>query len=1340
MFHILPYAPKNLHNTRFFASFFERNIQNSALFFNSVDIPARWSVKIAHTMPKNFVHLHVHTDYSVLDGCAKLPVLISRVKELGMPAVAMTDHGNMCGAIDFYQAATKAGVKPLIGMEAYFINDHNMGDDVKELKKALRDSSERSDDIDAIEGDPSSLTPELFPKFQIHHKTLLAKDYKGFLNLAKLTSESFERGYYRKPRIDYETLAKYSEGIIALSGCINGVASQYLLYSDYENARRVTGKFVDIFGKDNYYIEVQNHFLPADKKVIPGLIKLAREFDLKIVATNDSHYVYRQDADAHDAMLCINTGALVSDEKRMRYPNKEFYIKTREEMESLFPDLPEALDNTVELAERVDIKIPMGENHYPKYEQPADVKYDRDEDNFNRILDLYVVKKNEVLRQNGKPADFTLPEERRRELMKNGLMLFDLSKKGMFKRYGVDYNHPEAYVPKPNEPADRAKFLCDKLDYELSIIIGAGFVDYFLIVWDFINWARSQGIPVGPGRGSGAGCMIAYLIKITDIEPIRFHLLFERMLSLERVSPPDFDVDFCERRRGDVIEYVRGKYGVDRVANIVTYGKLGAKAVVRDLARVDGLSYERGNALAKLIPDELKMTLQKARDMSAELRNEIETDPQVKHVFEQGKVLEGMIRQLGKHACGIIIGDQRLDNIVPMMIQEKTLTTQFAKTPVEELGLLKADFLGLKTLTVISDAQDNVRRTRNYPSFDIEEVPLEDPATFKLLNSGTTVGVFQLESEGMQNLCRRIGLSVFEEIIALIALYRPGPMQFIDQFIEAKKDPSKMQVPHPLLKDLVTETYGVLVYQEQVMMAARIIAGYTLGEADILRRAMGKKKPEVMAQQRAIFVSKAEKFNNMPAKEAEGIFAVLEKFAQYGFNKSHSAAYAMLSYRTAFLKANYPVEFMAAILSSELGNMDKVSKFIESAEAINIKILGPDINVSREMFTPIIDPEWKPDLQGNLFRESAGAIRFGFAAIKGIGSEPARAIVAERDANGEFKDIFDFVERVGTKNVNRRVMENLVLTGAFDGFNIDRAHLFKSLDTILGHSAELEKDRAAGQTNMFEMFDMGAGEDANSSIIDTSAPPMSLAEKLQHERDLLSFYVSGHPMNEFAKFDTALEDVPSAAAVQRIKRARFRVCGVVSNAVKRLSKKDNRPWCFFTISGRNNSKTYQINVYADAYDELMKSLKERGHTDAKGNPDIGAIDGRCFCVIGECRSDDGTELRLMGEKIIPMSEAISSSIEEIQWLISPYNSPEHFIKQLSQCIYNYAPGSTIKHVLKIGIADDSFIEFSHDGVTQSDYNQEVFRKLAKEPAVIDFKPKASPTPDRERRFPPRKKA
>ena len=1259
----------------------------------------------------NFVHLHVHTDYSFLDGCSKIPNLIARVKELNMPAVAITDHGNMCGAIDFYSEAKKAGIKPLLGIEAYYINDYKMGE------RPRRDR-ERSDDIDGVESDANMLSPENYPKFQIHHKTLIAQNYEGFCNLAKLTSESYIRGFFRRQCVDFETLAKYSKGVIALSGCLNGVASQYLLYSDYEKARETTAKFLDIFGRDRYFIEVQNHGLSQQKKILPGLVKLAREFDLRMVATNDSHYVLKGDAYAHDAMLCIQTNKFVSDRNRMRYPNNEFYIKSREEMEEVFPDLPEALDNTVELADMCDLEIKMGENHYPKFRQSVDIAYNRDEANFNRILDLYVEKKNEVLKQNGKPADFTLAEAERKKLMANGLYLFDLSKKGLLKRYGVDYDHPENYVPKEGESPDRAKFLCDKLDYELSIIVGAGFVDYFLIVWDFINWARMHGIPVGPGRGSGAGCMIAYLIKITDIDPIRFNLLFERMLSLERVSPPDFDVDFCQRRRDEVIEYVRGKYGVDNVANIVTFNKLGAKQVMRDLLRVNEFPYDRSNEIVKKVPNDLKITLEKAYKVSAEFREEIEGNEKLRFVFDEAKIIEGMIRQTGKHACGIIIGDQKLDNLVPMMIQENTLTTQFPKTPVEELGLLKADFLGLKTLTVISDAQDNVRRVRNFESFDIEEVSLDDPATYRLLNSGVTTGVFQLESDGMQELCRRIELSKFEEIIALIALYRPGPMQFIPQFIEAKKDPSKLQVPHPLLKDLVKETYGVLVYQEQVMMAARIIAGYTLGEADILRRAMGKKKPEVMAAQKAIFIRKAKEFNNIGEREASEIFGVLEKFAQYGFNKSHSAAYAMLSYRTAYLKANYPVEFMSALLSSELGNMDKVSKFIEACEAVNIQILGPDINISREMFTPIINPGWKPANEGFIYSESAGSIRFGLAAIKGIGDAAASSIVSERDKNGPYADIFDFFKRIDSQGLSRRVYENLIRTGAFDSFKIDRGHLLSSLDAMLAHTHELGRDAAAGQSNMFDMLGIGAGATASGGdIIDETLPPMSLADKLFSEKELLSYYVSGHPMNEYAGFDDALEHIPNLSDFNSGIRIPFRLCGVVSNVNKRLSKKDNKPWCFFTLSGRDSSKTWQINMFPSAYENFGRHLSE----------------GICACVIGECRREESGSVKYNAETVIAMDSAVDKFCESVEWLVEPDESGVRFIKILSHMVHDDDMSShSILHKIFLATGPDSCLKISGD--IRSGADMGAFKKLRRESAVRRFRAKVSRPQIQEKRM------
>ena len=1252
----------------------------------------------------DFVHLHLHTDHSFLDGCSRVDKLMARVKELGMPAVAMTDHGNMCGAIDFYNAARKYEVKPLVGCEVYLVYDHNMSDRPKR-------EGERLDDISDVESDEDVLNPNNFPKYQIFHKTLIAKNYEGFLNLAKISSEAYLRGLYYKPRIDLETLAKYSKGIVALSGCLNGVASQYLLYSDYEKAREATGKFIDIFGKENYFIEVQNHFMGLQRKIIPGLMKLASDFDLRAVASNDSHYVNKSDAEAHDAMLCIQTGKLISDEKRLKYPSNEFYLKTREEMEKALGDYPEILDNTLHVAEMCDLKIPMGENHYPKFEKPVDLQFNEDEANFERILDLYEKKKNEVNAQNGQPTDFKLTADERKELMKNGLFLFDLCKHGLLERYGVDYDNPTVYLPKDGESADRAQKLCEKLDYELSIIVGAGFVDYFLIVYDFIDWARKQGIPVGPGRGSGAGCMIAYMLKITDIEPISLGLLFERMLSLERVSPPDFDVDFCQRRRDEVLNYVRKKYGEDRVANIITFGTLGAKAVIRDVARVNDMPYSEADSLVKKLPDDLKITLDKAYEKSSELRDELGNSSLARHIFDQAKILEGMIRQSGKHACGIIIGDQPLSDIVPVMLQEGDLTTQFAKGPVEDLGLLKADFLGLKTLTVISDAQDNVRRARNMPDFDIEKISMRDQTAFRLLNSGITTGVFQLESEGMQNLCRRIDLSSFEEIIALIALYRPGPMQFIDQFIEGKKDNAKIQVPHPLLKDLVWETYGVLVYQEQVMMAAQIIAGYTLGEADILRRAMGKKKKEVMEKQRGVFVERAQKTNNIPKAEGERIFGILEKFAEYGFNKSHSAAYAMLSYRTAYLKANYPVEFMAAVLSSELGNLDKVAKLIEDCEAINLKVLGPDVNISREGFTPIIDESWKPS-EGFMFAQSAGSIRFGLAAVKGIGDQAAKTLIEERDKNGPFKDILDFTKRV---NVNKRVMESLILSGGFDSFGIDRGALLASVDALINHGGERRSDAEKGQGNLFDIFDAGAESSDVSSIVDMSAPPMPLAQKLNSEKEYLRFYVSGHPMSEYIGIDDALDFIPPQWEVKKLGRAQFRLCGVISNSAKKISKKTNKLWGYFTLSSRSG-KNWQVNFFPASFERCGDMIK----------------DGECVCIIGECRLD-GDEIKFNGDSITPMQRAANESVKTCDWFIEPDIHAERFVKMLSNYIYKEASGGRIQHKLYFKTGDNDFLEIEAPGVMQSGFEPLYFKRLRSDPALVKFRAAVAGIPEPERK-------
>lgn len=1190
-----------------------------------------------------FVHLHVHTDYSLLDGCSRTDRLCEKAAKMGHKAIAITDHGVLFGLADFYKKAGKAGVKPLLGCEIYLIYEDELG-----------------------------TTNEERAKQKSHHMGLLAKNFTGYQNLTKLVSLGHTKGFYRNARVSMRQLAEHAEGLIAFSGCLAAVIPQRLLHGDYEGAREACGRFIDIFGKESFFIELMDHGIEEQLRVIPGLLKLAQEFGLKTVATNDVHYVNDGDWAPHDSLLCIQTGAKLGDEKRMRYDSHQFYLKSREEMEAVFEKHdPKSITNTAAVAEMCEVKLPFGEDHYPVYEKPIEITYAHDTENFDRVLDEYVARKNTVLTRDGKPT-IHLTQEQRDAFAKNGMYLFELCKEGLLERYGVDYDATrikvkaiEAGEADEDSVSEADKKLLAQLEYELAIIIGTGFIDYFLIVWDFIKWARDRGIPVGPGRGSGAGCIVAYVLKITDIDPLRFGLLFERMLNLERVSPPDFDVDFCMRRRDDVVRYVREKYGEDRVANIITFGTFGAKMIVRDLARVNDIPYADADKIAKMVPDVLNISLDQAVEMSAELRTEVKVNPIAKKIFEQGKVIEGMVRNTGKHACGIIIADQPITNLIPVCLQEGDLTTQYPKGPSEDLGLLKCDFLGLKTLTVISDAQDNVRLLPGCGDFDIERVSLEDQKTFQLLKEAKTVGVFQLESGGMQSLCRQLEVSSMDEIVALIALYRPGPMQFIPQYIKGKKDRSTIEVPHPLLKELVEETYGVLVYQEQVMQAAQIVAGYTLGGADLLRRAMGKKIKEVMDAQKDVFVKGAAETNNIPQKQAEHIFSILEKFAQYGFNKSHSAAYAMLSYRTAYLKANYPTEFMAAVLSSELGNSEKLAHFISEAEDMGIEVLGPDINESREMFSSIIPAAPKKPAGGtSAAADAAGAeqgsasgaptapatrpdysqpgrVRFGMAAIKGVGDAAARAIIAEREANGAYEDFRDFIFRIDLRAINRRVIEHLIKTGGFDYSGADRQHLLDSVDMLLGEAAERQKDRERGQANLFDMFgdDSGGsggsgGAGGSSGNYVTTSAPMPQGDRLQFEKDLLGFYVSGHPMNAYAGLDDALNSFAPGEDLKLWDGESFRLCGVVNNLVKKLTKKDNRPWAFFNLSTRRAS--YQINVFPDAFEQNFSNLAE----------------GLVVCVEGEVRyNSEREETRLNANKLSRLDSTLSYYVEGVTFFL-----------------------------------------------------------------------------------------
>jgi len=1235
-----------------------------------------------------FVHLHNHTHYSLLDGCAKPARAAARAKELGMPALAMTDHGNLFGAIDFYRSCKKADIKPLIGCELYYVNDHKQNERPRRERK-------RTDDIGDIPDDyvPS---PEDFPKFQIHHKGVIAKDFEGYQNLCKLVSDAHVNGVYYKPRTDIEKLAQYSKGLIGLSGCINGVAAQYLIYGDEENARRVTADFVDIFGKENYFIELQDHGMPVQRRIIPGLLKLAKEFDLKAICANDSHYVYKEDSDPHDALLCIQTGKMISDPNRMKYPSQEFYMKSREEMYEIFKEIPETLDNTVHVAEMCDLNIPFDENHYPVFEAPVELRsFKQDPDTFDRILDIYEVEKTKVNQQDGKDEVCKLDEAQRKELKANGTLLLELCKRGLLERYGVDYDNRAAYTPKEGQREDFADFLCEQLDYQIAIIAGTGFIDYFLIVWDFINFARSEGIPVGPGRGSGAGCIVAYVLKITDIDPLRFGLLFERMLNLERVSPPDFDIDFCMRRREDVVNFVREKYGADSVANIITYGTFGAKMVIRDMARVNDVPFAEADKLAKMIPDELNISLEDSVKKSKELRDEIARNPVAKKIVEQGYVIEGMVRNTGKHACGIIIGDQPIHNLVPVTLQEGDLTTQYAKGPAEDLGLLKMDFLGLKTLTVISDAETSVRRLEGMADFDIEKITLEDEKTFEILNQGKTVGVFQLESPGMQSLCKQIGLSSFEEIIALVALYRPGPMQFIPQFIRGKKDASTIEIPHPLLKELVGETYGVMVYQEQVMEAARIIAGYTLGGADILRRAMGKKIASVMEAQKEVFVEGAAKTHGMSRKMALGIFAILEKFAAYGFNKSHSAAYAMLSYRTAYLKANYPVEFMAAVLSSEQGNADKVAHFIDEAEAMDIRVLSPDINTSLQSFTPVVDdPE---DAEAG----RPGSIRFGLGAIKGVGDAAAIKIIEEREANGSFQDFDEFLERMDSKAVNRRVLECLVKTGAFDFSLEPRGAIFHRLEEAINYAAARQRDKEAGQNSFFDILQEdttqnGDGDADGPREIDMSKQ-FPQHEMLTYEKELLGFYVSGHPLDDYKGIAEALTNFEIDKMDQLGDRVEFQICGVASGVTKKLARKDNRPWAFFNVGTLKG--TVLMNCYADAFGEYGHNLD---------NEKLVLVKGSVF------RNEEG--VRLSVSEIYPLETSLADQVKHITWILDPKGDTERFFYDYREAL-DTTRGSTSSDIA-FRMDSDSIVTAPTASSLRWKVNPEEWSKLRSSPAVV----------------------
>ena len=981
-------------------------------------------------MSDSFVHLHQHTEFSLLDGMIRTTALVKRAKELGMPAVAMTDHGNLYGAIQFYKDCQKAEIKPILGCEIYL---------------APQSMQEKKD---------------LIGRKRATHLTLLAETNEGWSNLSKLVTKGHLEGlYYGKPRVDRAALREFSQGLICLTGCIAGPVNEWLLAGDEDKARATLAELVDIYGHHNTYVEIHNHGLEPERRVTPGLLKLAREFGLQPVAANDVHFLEPAEREAHDVMICIGTGHLLIDENRMRY-SPELYFKTAAEMRELFADIPGACDATLEIAARCNVTINLDATSSEKYPQ------------------------------------FGTPDGTPREEY-----FMQVCRAGLVQRYGEQ---------RANDPEVAAR-----LKYEVDTINQLGFSSYFLITADFIQWARDQDIPVGPGRGSAAGSLASYAMGITDICPLRFGLLFERFLNPERVSPPDVDIDFCQSRRGEVIDYVRRKYGERCVSHIITYGTMGAKSVVRDVARVMGMSYNDGDRLSKMIdPKPLEKDdkktyggsiLRREWDKNTELRELIESSTSYQELWEYALKLEGLNRNVGVHAAGIVIGDRPLDDHIPLTRgNEGEVVTQYAMKAITDVGLLKMDFLGLKNLTVIHEAVQHIRRHTS--DFTIEGVSLEDHQTFDLLNRGETMGVFQLESSGMVETCRKYAISKIDDIIDLLAVYRPGAMQFIDLMLDVKQGRKKAMYEHPLLEQICANTYGVMIYQEQVQNAAKLLAGYTLGGADLLRRAMGKKDEKEMEQQRAMFIAGCAATNDISHQLADQIFDKIALFAGYGFNKSHSACYGHISYWTAYLKTNHTVEFMAALLSNEIQNTDKISVFVAECHRMGLAILPPDLNASQLRFAPETTPNGTP------------ALRYGLAAIKNCGEGAMAAAIHEREAHGKFASLEDFSTRLDSKVVNKRILENLVKAGALDWTGETRAGMFARLEQVVASASSSQRDKASGQVSLFDAMTFAAPAPAAKTQSNIPAvAEWSKDERLAHEKELLGFYVTGHPLDKFRR-------------------------------------------------------------------------------------------------------------------------------------------------------------------------------------------------------------------------------
>lgn len=1100
----------------------------------------------------NFVHLHVHSHYSLLDGAAPVKGIVDAARRFRMPAIAITDHGNMFGAIELYQYALKKGVKPILGFEAY-------------LTPGGRAEQNR--------------------ELPLYHIVLLARNIEGYRNLVKLSTLAYTEGFYYKPRIDFELLEQYSAGVIALGACLAGEVPRELLKGDREAAIAAIKRYQKIFGPENFYVEIQNHGISDQIRILQSLVEVARACDAPIVATNDSHYVKPEDWEAQDALLCLSTNAKISDEKRMRFETKEFYLKSPQEMTELFAEYPDAITNTVLIAERCNVKLDLGKSILPEFPIP-----------------------------DGKTSESYLTE---------------LCYAGMPWRYGEDSQKEE---------------LVNRLEFELKVIKGMGFCDYFLIVWDFIKAAREMGVPVGPGRGSAAGSIVAYLLGITGIDPIKYGLLFERFLNPDRISMPDIDIDFSDDGRPKVIEYVIEKYGRNRVSGIITFNFILAKMAIRDIGRVLGMELSEVDRIAKMIPEKPGTHLKKVLHEVPDLKEVFEhgTDQQKKLLRIAGTV-DGLVRHTGVHACGIVISRHDLMDVVPICRdKDKNLMTQYEKNAIESIGLLKMDFLGLKTLSIIQRALANIKKVHGV-DIDLETIPIEDPKSYQLLQQALTLGIFQLESAGMRNLIARLKPSVFEDIIALLAMYRPGPLGsgMVDDFVERKHGRKSLAYPHPDLEPVLKDTYGVFLYQEQVMQTANILANFTMAQADGLRKAMGKKIQETMDKLGKLFVKGAVE-RGVPQEKAQEIFDLMAGFAEYGFNKSHSAAYAVITFRTAYLKAHYPVEFMAAVLSSEINNTDKIAEYVDECRTLGMEILPPDVNISEGLF--IVDK---------------GNIRFGLSAIKGVGQGAVESICAARQKNGPFKSLADFTRQVDTRQVNSRVIDALIKAGAFDSFGFKKSQLLAMAVDALKVGQTAQKDRLSGQNTFFDLFGDDAEGLGDKEIEPPDIPELLEKELLLSEKEVFGFYLTGDPFNAVAPLGRVFSTHTMTNVLEASDGAACRIAGILTGYKRHITKKGDY-MAFLTIEADNAS--VDVTLFPKAYEQYHQRLK---------------IDEPLFMVV-QAQSMDGS-VKLNAEKILVLDDFNEEGFAKITLVIPPTLAErDHYQKMLG--ILQKSPGSAAFHV------------------------------------------------------------